>query len=131
MFIRMVSHWAGRSLGWSLISLVSHQASLSGWSLNRLIFQAGLSSGWSLNRLVSQAAFHQAGVSGRFFIRLVSQAGFSSGRSLRLDPEGRPGMSDVCLLSGISGLSFDSPFLSPFLFFLPSPFALFVGSFFC
>ena len=32
-------------------------------------------------------------------------------------PEGRPGMSDVSLLSGISGLSFDSPFLSPLLFF--------------
>ena len=31
-------------------------------------------------------------------------------------PEGRPGMSDVTLLSGISGLSFDSPFLSPVLF---------------
>ena len=26
-------------------------------------------------------------------------------------------MSDVALLSGISGLSFDSPFLSPLLFF--------------
>ena len=33
-------------------------------------------------------------------------------------------MSDVPLLSGISGLSFDSPFLSPLLFFLPSPLAL-------
>ena len=32
-------------------------------------------------------------------------------------PEGRPGMSDVTFLSGISGLSFDSPFLSSFLFF--------------
>ena len=32
-------------------------------------------------------------------------------------PEGRPGMSEVFLLSGISGLSFDSPFLSPLLFF--------------
>ena len=30
-------------------------------------------------------------------------------------------MSDVALLSAISGLSFDSPFLSPLLFFLPSP----------
>ena len=30
---------------------------------------------------------------------------------------GRPGMSDVSLLSGISGLSFDFPFLSPLLFF--------------
>ena len=33
-------------------------------------------------------------------------------------PEGRPGMSDVHLLSGISGLSFESAFLSPlFIFF--------------
>ena len=40
-------------------------------------------------------------------------------------------MSDVTLLSGISGLSFDSPFLSLLLFFLPSPLALSVLSFFC
>ena len=34
-------------------------------------------------------------------------------------------MSDVTLLSGISGLSFDSPFLSSHLFFFsPSPLAL-------
>ena len=46
-------------------------------------------------------------------------------------PKGRPRMSDVPLLSGISGLSFDSPFLSPLLFFLPSPLALSVLSFFC
>ena len=39
-------------------------------------------------------------------------------------------MSDVTLLSGISGLAFDSPFLSPLFFFLPSPFALSVLSFF-
>ena len=32
-------------------------------------------------------------------------------------PEGRPGMSDISPLSGISGLSFDSPFLSLLLFF--------------
>ena len=32
-------------------------------------------------------------------------------------PEGRPGMSDVSPLSGISGLSFDSTLLSPILFF--------------
>ena len=31
--------------------------------------------------------------------------------------EGWPGMPDITLLSGISGLSFDSPFLSPLLFF--------------
>ena len=46
-------------------------------------------------------------------------------------PEGRPGMSDVIVLSGISGLSFDSPCLSPLLFFLPGPLALSVLSFFC
>ena len=32
-------------------------------------------------------------------------------------PEGRPEMSDVYLLSGISGLSFESAFLSPLLIF--------------
>ena len=32
-------------------------------------------------------------------------------------PEGRPGMADVSPLSGISGLSFDSTLISPFLFF--------------
>ena len=32
-------------------------------------------------------------------------------------PKGRPGMSDVSPLSGISGLSFDSTLLSPLLFF--------------
>ena len=32
-------------------------------------------------------------------------------------PEGRPGMSDISPLSGISRLSFDSPVLSPLLFF--------------
>ena len=45
-------------------------------------------------------------------------------------PKRRPGMSDISLLSGISGLSFDSPFLSPLLFFLPSPLVLSVLSFF-
>ena len=39
-------------------------------------------------------------------------------------------MSNVPLLFGISGLSFDSPFVSPLLFFLPSPLALSVLSFF-
>ena len=39
------------------------------------------------------------------------------GRLFDFDFEGRPGMSDVTLLSGISGLSFESPFLSPLLFF--------------
>ena len=34
-----------------------------------------------------------------------------------IPPEGRPGMSDVSPLSGISGLSFDSTLLSPLLFF--------------
>ena len=32
-------------------------------------------------------------------------------------PEERPEMSDISPLSGISGLSFDSPVLSPLLFF--------------
>ncbi len=36
---------------------------------------------------------------------------------LSTSPEGRPGMSDVSPLSGISGLSFDSTLLSPLLFF--------------
>ena len=52
-------------------------------------------------------------------------------RATAVTPEGRPGMSDVSLLSGISGLSFDSSFLSPLMFFLPSPLALSVLSFFC
>ena len=34
-----------------------------------------------------------------------------------VSPEGRPGMSDVSPLSGISGLSFDSTLLSSLLFF--------------
>ena len=38
-------------------------------------------------------------------------------------PEGRPGMSDVSPLCGISGLSFDSTLLSP-LVLLPSPVTL-------
>ena len=41
------------------------------------------------------------------------------------------GMSDAPLWFEMSGLSFDSPFLSPLLFFLPSPLALSVWSFFC
>ena len=36
-------------------------------------------------------------------------------------PEGRPGMSDVSPLSGISGLSFDSTLLSTRLFFCLVP----------
>ena len=36
-------------------------------------------------------------------------------------PEGSLVVSDVSLPSGISGLSFDSTLLSPFLVFLPSP----------
>ena len=44
-------------------------------------------------------------------------------------PKGRPGMSDLSFLSGISGLSFDSPFLSPVLLFLLCPLALSVLSF--
>ena len=47
--------------------------------------------------------------------------------------EGRLGIDDVFPLSGISGLSFDSPFLSPlfFLSLLPSLLVLFVLSLFC
>ena len=47
-------------------------------------------------------------------------------------PEGRPEMSDVHLLSGISGLSFESAFLSPLFifFFLVLLFFMFV-IFFC
>ena len=43
-------------------------------------------------------------------------------------PEGRPGMSDVSLLSGISGLSFDSTLLISSLVLLPSPVTLSVLS---
>ena len=50
---------------------------------------------------------------GKCYCNTIFKATFSSLRA----PEGRPGMSDVLLLSGISGLSFDSPFLSPLLFF--------------
>ena len=39
-------------------------------------------------------------------------------------PKGGQGCLILSLLSGISGLSFDSPLLSPLLFFLPSPLAL-------
>ena len=35
---------------------------------------------------------------------------------LLVSPKGRLGMSDITLLSAISGLLFDSPFLSPLLF---------------
>ena len=79
-----------------------------------------------------------------FFGRVLLNVGWGKGRvswsnnDQRLNmvgfvwfpPKGRPGMSDVTLLSGISGLAFDSPFLSPLFFFLPSPFALSVLSFF-
>ena len=49
--------------------------------------------------------------------------------ALFLVPEGRSGMSDISLLSGISGLSFDSTLLSPLLFFPPSPVTLSILSF--
>ena len=45
-------------------------------------------------------------------------------------PEGKPGMSDVCPLFGISGLLFNSIFLSTFVF-LPSPVDLSALFFFC
>ena len=47
------------------------------------------------------------------FIEVVARKPHSTHTS----PEGRPGMSDVSPLSGISGLSFDSTLLSPLLFF--------------
>ena len=43
-------------------------------------------------------------------------------------PEGRPGLSDVYLLSGISGLSFESAFLSPLLIFFSFFLFLFLSS---
>ena len=46
-------------------------------------------------------------------------------------PEGSLGMSHIPLLSGNSGLSFDSPFLPPPFFFLSTPAALSVFSFLC
>ena len=51
-------------------------------------------------------------------------------RLLEANPKGRLGMANVSLLSGISGVSFDSPFIS-LSFFLPSPLALSVLSLFC
>ena len=36
---------------------------------------------------------------------------------LTVHPEGKPGISDIFPLSGLSGLSFDSTLLSPLLFF--------------
>ena len=59
-----------------------------------------------------------------FIQNLVDACWICCGLYLSLSPEWRPGMSDVLFLSGISGLSFDSSFLSPLLFFLPSPLAL-------
>ena len=45
-------------------------------------------------------------------------ASFAKKSRLQYDsPEGRPGMSGVSPLSGISGLSFDSTLLTPLLFF--------------
>ena len=65
------------------------------------------------------AAVHQSRKGGEWLCQCwccCHASGRSAGAS-RVPPEGRPGMSDVTLLSGISGLSFDSPFLSPLLFF--------------
>ena len=63
-----------------------------------------------------------------FSLRIIVQYSTSNGQWIKpvdkkhdfsavVYPEGRLGMSDVSLLSGISGLSFDSPFLSPHFFF--------------
>ena len=61
---------------------------------------------------VTSVSHGHAAVRKNFFLFLSSI--FSS----PLTTEGRPGMSDVSPLSGISGLSFDSTLLSPVLFFL-------------
>ena len=47
----------------------------------------------------------------------LASFGLFTGPVLAIPPEGRPGMSDVSTLSGISGLSFDFTLLSPLLFF--------------
>ena len=61
----------------------------------------------------------------RLNIKLLTIITLSAHLLFFSDPEVSPGMSDVTLVSGISGLSFDSPFLSPLLFFfLLSPLAL-------
>ena len=59
--------------------------------------------------------------------RMIEYGGYRTS-----SPEGRPEMSDVHLLSGISGLSFESAFLSPLFifFFLVLLFFMFV-IFFC
>ena len=54
------------------------------------------------------------GISGKAFEWFSSSL---SVQSVSINPEGRPGMSDVSPLSGISGLSFDSTLLVPLLFF--------------
>ena len=46
-----------------------------------------------------------------------SSSSSSSSSSVAMNLERRPGMSNVYLLSGISGLSFDSTFLSRLIFF--------------
>ena len=47
----------------------------------------------------------------------IDYIGAYNGQFTAKAPEGRPGMSDVYPLSGISGRSFDSTLLSPLLFF--------------
>ena len=47
----------------------------------------------------------------------ISNNGLLSSVECYWSPKGMLGMSDATLPSGISGLSFDSPFLSPLLFF--------------
>ena len=88
-----------------------------GFSRCRIQVSAGVASRFQqvlhpgLGRCCIQFFF--AGVASRF--QLVLHPDF--GRSCVQDPEGRPGMSDVSLLSGMSGLSFDSHNLSTLLFF--------------
>ena len=66
-----------------------------------------------------------------FITPTVSTTWLGATSSSWYGPEGRLGMSDVILLPRISGLSLDSPFLFPLLFFLLSPLALSVLWFFC
>ena len=65
-----------------------------------------------------------------FHLYLMLSLNPSSNPSI-LWPEGSPGSSDISTLSGISGQSFDSIFLSALLLFCPSPVASSVFSFLC
>ena len=87
---------------------------------------------WTLKKKLAQKR-SRAGRVGLLLVQLFPNGGATDIVFLTvLPPEGRPGMSDVTLLSGISGLSFDSPFLSPLLFFFCLVLLLFLSChFFC